>query len=166
MWLTLIIGSLNPARSFGPCVALASFPSEHWIYWLGPVLGSLTAVGFYRFVKMLEYETANPGADFDEKENAVFNFDEDNAARGSDATRPNIAVNPSPEDLEAGSRSLKFGSQQMSQPASRDGGLPMENGVGGNNHAHITPQINPGPRDNIVPLDNGIGGNYRTPERV
>ena len=25
-------GSLNPARSFGPCVANKSFPSEHWIY--------------------------------------------------------------------------------------------------------------------------------------
>lgn len=27
-------GSLNPARSFGPCVILATFPGYHWIYWL------------------------------------------------------------------------------------------------------------------------------------
>jgi len=27
-------GSLNPARSFGPCVVLADFDGYHWIYWL------------------------------------------------------------------------------------------------------------------------------------
>lgn len=26
-------GSLNPARSFGPCVAAVSFEGYHWIYW-------------------------------------------------------------------------------------------------------------------------------------
>lgn len=26
-------GSLNPARSFGPCVAARSFNGYHWIYW-------------------------------------------------------------------------------------------------------------------------------------
>lgn len=56
-------GSLNPARSFGPCVANAYFPSYSWIYWLGPALGAILAAGFYKFIKMLEYETANPGQD-------------------------------------------------------------------------------------------------------
>ena len=56
-------GSLNPARSFGPDVVLHTFDSTHWIYWLGPFLGAILAVLFYRFIKMLEYETANPGAD-------------------------------------------------------------------------------------------------------
>ncbi|KEQ94154.1 hypothetical protein AUEXF2481DRAFT_66708, partial [Aureobasidium subglaciale EXF-2481] len=56
-------GSLNPARSFGPCVILHSFPGYHWIYWLGPLLGSVLSVGFYKFIKTLEYETANPGQD-------------------------------------------------------------------------------------------------------
>ena len=27
-------GSLNPARSFGPCVVLHTFPHYHWIYWV------------------------------------------------------------------------------------------------------------------------------------
>ncbi|PPJ55934.1 hypothetical protein CBER1_03613 [Cercospora berteroae] len=81
-------GSLNPARSFGPCVVLRSFPSAHWIYWLGPALGALLAVGFYRFVKVLEYETANPGQDFNEHEAEHFDFDEDNAATGADVARP------------------------------------------------------------------------------
>lgn len=49
-------GSLNPARSFGPCVVTATFDSEHWIYWLGPFLGAGIAWLFYRFIKTLEYE--------------------------------------------------------------------------------------------------------------
>lgn len=65
-------GSLNPARSFGPCVVTANFDQEHWIYCecsklslisavltfvgVGPLLGSLIAVGFYKFIKLLEYE--------------------------------------------------------------------------------------------------------------
>ncbi|KAM0722082.1 hypothetical protein Q7P37_003008 [Cladosporium fusiforme] len=58
-------GSLNPARSFGPAVVNASFVHYHWIYWLGPVLGSIVAAGFYKFIKILEYETANPDQDMD-----------------------------------------------------------------------------------------------------
>ncbi|KAI1341875.1 aquaporin-like protein [Xylariaceae sp. FL0016] len=58
-------GSLNPARSFGPCVITLTFDQEHWIYWVGPLLGALIAVVFYRFIKTLEYEMANPGADGD-----------------------------------------------------------------------------------------------------
>jgi aquaporin related protein len=61
-------GSLNPARSFGPDVVLGSFDGYHWIYWLGPLLGALLAVIFYRLIKILEYETANPGADSDGQE--------------------------------------------------------------------------------------------------
>ncbi|SMQ46880.1 unnamed protein product [Zymoseptoria tritici ST99CH_1A5] len=56
-------GSLNPARSFGPAVVNHNFPKYHWIYWIGPLMGSLLASGFYKFIKVLEYETANPGAD-------------------------------------------------------------------------------------------------------
>jgi len=58
-------GSLNPARSFGPNVVLHEFNGYHWIYWLGPILGSIVAAGFYKFIKVLEYETANPGQDMD-----------------------------------------------------------------------------------------------------
>lgn len=56
-------GSLNPARSFGPCVASASFEGYHWIYWVGPFLGALLSAGYYRFVKYFNYEEANPGQD-------------------------------------------------------------------------------------------------------
>ncbi|KAF2083852.1 aquaporin, partial [Saccharata proteae CBS 121410] len=56
-------GSLNPARSFGPAVVNHDFNHYHWIYWLGPILGSIVAAGFYKFIKTLEYETANPDQD-------------------------------------------------------------------------------------------------------
>jgi len=58
-------GSLNPARSFGPCAVNHSFTTYQWIYWLGPFLGSFIAAGFYKFIKVLEYETANPDQDSD-----------------------------------------------------------------------------------------------------
>lgn len=42
---------VNPARSFGPNVVGPSFPSYHWIYWVGPFLGSLLASGVYSMLK-------------------------------------------------------------------------------------------------------------------
>ncbi|RAR01164.1 DNA mismatch repair protein MutS [Stemphylium lycopersici] len=58
-------GSLNPARSFGPAVVTGVWPGHHWIYWVGPLLGALLAVAFYKLMKLLDYATANPGADSD-----------------------------------------------------------------------------------------------------
>ncbi|KAJ9107730.1 hypothetical protein QFC21_001190 [Naganishia friedmannii] len=59
-------GSLNPARSFGPCVVVREFNHYHWIYWLGPLMGAALAAGFYKFIKYLEYETVlGPEADDD-----------------------------------------------------------------------------------------------------
>ena len=56
-------GSLNPARSFGPALVLWDFPREHWIYWAGPTAGAVLAAGLYKFLKILDYERANPGQD-------------------------------------------------------------------------------------------------------
>ncbi|CZT15234.1 related to aquaporin [Ramularia collo-cygni] len=53
-------GSLNPARSFAPSVATASFDKEQWVYWVGPCAGSILAVILFKVVKILEYDTANP----------------------------------------------------------------------------------------------------------
>ena len=56
-------GSLNPARSFGPCVVAAQFESEHWIYWVGPLGGAIVASAFFKVIKFLQYEVVNPGQD-------------------------------------------------------------------------------------------------------
>ncbi|PLB43382.1 aquaporin [Aspergillus steynii IBT 23096] len=61
-------GSLNPARSLGPDVVNREFASYHYIYWLGPLMGSLLACGFFTLLRKFEYETANPGQDFNEWE--------------------------------------------------------------------------------------------------
>jgi len=36
--------SMNPARSFGPAV-VANCWANHWIYWIGPLIGSTLAAG-------------------------------------------------------------------------------------------------------------------------
>ena len=41
--------SMNPARSFGPAV-VANVWDDHWIYWLGPLIGAATAALVYEFV--------------------------------------------------------------------------------------------------------------------
>ena len=53
----------------GPAVVNYSFDGYHWIYWVGPFLGASIASGFYKFIKILEYETANPGQDAHEAHN-------------------------------------------------------------------------------------------------
>ncbi|KAK4501276.1 hypothetical protein PRZ48_007083 [Zasmidium cellare] len=60
-------GSLNPARSFGPAAVNHNFHGYHWIYWVGPLLGSCLAAAFYKLIKALEYETANPDQDAEGK---------------------------------------------------------------------------------------------------
>ncbi|KAJ8605248.1 hypothetical protein MRB53_041504 [Persea americana] len=56
-------GSLNPARSFAPSVATQSFQTIQWVYWAGPLAGSVLAWLLYVLVKALEYETVNPEPD-------------------------------------------------------------------------------------------------------
>ncbi|CAG7850958.1 SubName: Full=Related to aquaporin {ECO:0000313/EMBL:CCA75077.1}; Flags: Fragment [Serendipita indica DSM 11827] len=57
--ITFTGASLNPARSFGPSV-VAGFGKEHWIYWIGPLLGSCLSVAFYAWLKHTRYWTINP----------------------------------------------------------------------------------------------------------
>ena len=49
-------GSLNPARSFGPNVVSWAWGSTHWIYWAGPLLGSVIAVVILRVLQALPAE--------------------------------------------------------------------------------------------------------------
>jgi aquaporin related protein len=71
LFITQLVGvyytgaSVNPARSLGPDVVVRSFPTYHWIYWVGPFLGTLIACAFYKMIKALHYETVVPGQDSD-----------------------------------------------------------------------------------------------------
>ncbi|KDQ52264.1 hypothetical protein JAAARDRAFT_184445 [Jaapia argillacea MUCL 33604] len=61
-------GSANTARSFGPA-AVTGFPhGSHWVYWVGPLLGSLLASIMYAILKHYRYWTLNPGQDATEVE--------------------------------------------------------------------------------------------------
>ncbi|KAL8890763.1 MAG: hypothetical protein Q9215_002141 [Flavoplaca cf. flavocitrina] len=87
-------GSLNPARSFGPSAVLRSFYHYDWV-----VLGALLASGLYKFIKILEYETANPGQDFDEREQDFFD-----PSKGTNRPIVNLAPNGSALVEETNSR--------------------------------------------------------------
>jgi len=41
--------SMNPARSFGPSL-IGSQWSEHYVFWIGPLLGSTIATLFFKFI--------------------------------------------------------------------------------------------------------------------
>jgi aquaporin related protein len=107
-------GSLNPARSFGPCVVTRNFPGYHYIYWFGPVMGTLLAFGMYKIVKVVEYQTVNPGQDFDDHEAAAFHPPED-AEVAEQVERPNVAA---------------IAVEEAIQKARSDESVPSRSGVG------------------------------------
>lgn len=100
-------GSLNPARSLGPCIVTNTYDSTHWIYWLGPAIGCLFAIGFYKFIKILEYEMANPGQDGDDLNDPTKN--------------PNHAVREKQREMTAKILS-SLGVQGVQPPMQQDGG--------------------------------------------
>ncbi|CAE6521950.1 unnamed protein product [Rhizoctonia solani] len=63
LWGVVFTGAaMNTARAFGPAV-VSGFDSNHWVYWLGPFIGSLMATLFYSFLKHIKYWRLNPDQD-------------------------------------------------------------------------------------------------------
>jgi aquaporin related protein len=48
--------SINPARSFGPAVVTGVWTNQFWIFWIGPLVGSIFAVMIYMTFKALQYD--------------------------------------------------------------------------------------------------------------
>jgi aquaporin NIP len=42
--------SMNPARSFGPAL-VAGIWHEHWVYWLGPLIGAALGASVYQLLR-------------------------------------------------------------------------------------------------------------------
>jgi len=65
--------SINPTRSFGPAVVasirfsdnsnkITEIWEDHWVFWLGPIIGSLFAVGLYKAMNSPKLEDDKEGA--------------------------------------------------------------------------------------------------------
>lgn len=46
-----IIISLNPARTLGPAIVEGKISGDIWIYFIGPIIGSLLAASFHTYFK-------------------------------------------------------------------------------------------------------------------
>ena len=66
--------SMNPARTFGPAVILGDW-ANHWVYWIGPLLGGIVAALLYQLVMKAEAKSE------DKTYAAVSTKDEDAAAK-------------------------------------------------------------------------------------
>ena len=104
------------------------------IYWVGPFLGTLLASGFYKLMKGLEYETANPGQDFDEHETKFFDPERDverpivNVVTGGSTPEPSRPISgdtlsgyrreePSPQQVQSRDSAHGTSKQQASASA-------------------------------------------------
>lgn len=132
-------GSVNPARSFGPCVATHSFTHYQWIYWVGPILGSLLATAFYKIIKFLEYETCNPGQDGCGFDDRPFNLHHEGGHDGSVLPRNNThgsmggmgaAVGGDNTGIGAGQHHQHSGSDMSGQRNNLEGKLSDDTRVG------------------------------------
>ncbi|XP_068604522.1 aquaporin-4 [Brachionichthys hirsutus] len=62
--------SMNPARSLGPAIVTLQF-ENHWVYWLGPILGGILAAGLYEYLYCPDPELKKRPKQVFQKEPAV-----------------------------------------------------------------------------------------------
>ncbi|KAI8459683.1 aquaporin-like protein [Phakopsora pachyrhizi] len=95
MFATVYTGAaMNTARAFGPSV-ITGFGTDHWIYWLGPTLGSILAVVIYTLMKRFKYWKLNEGQDTDESWKSPALFVEENVEQPT-GRKPSIISRISP----------------------------------------------------------------------
>lgn len=112
--------SINPARSFGPAV-ISGFVGYHWIFWLGPFMGSGLAFAVYTILKWLDYTSANPGQDADDIEKG-------NRAALEQTTSMNEKRDGAPSDAGTGN-SDQFPLRSPSTPGTRKDSVPGDHPV-------------------------------------
>ncbi|KZP22634.1 aquaporin-like protein [Athelia psychrophila] len=56
LWAVFYTGAcMNTARAFGPAVVTGFLYEDHWVYWVGPFLGSVLGATFYALLKHYKY---------------------------------------------------------------------------------------------------------------
>ncbi|PWZ02820.1 aquaporin-like protein [Testicularia cyperi] len=124
---------MNPARSFGPAVVAGNFSSDHWIYWVGPLAGSILCVAYFEFLKVLKYNSVVLDQDSDKEitglkpiHRRVWNF----IRHGENPS----ALNPESSTHYDSEAKQKFEIQQAEQAAVKDERIdrPIFEGHGGN----------------------------------
>ncbi|KAF9347447.1 hypothetical protein BGX26_001049 [Mortierella sp. AD094] len=54
---------INPARAFATSVVFRWFPSDHWIYWFGPLCGGVFAAALHILFRFLDFDRHSAGID-------------------------------------------------------------------------------------------------------
>ncbi|KAG8936923.1 Aquaporin-4 [Tulasnella sp. 418] len=114
--------AMNTARAFGPAV-VTGFQRRHWVYWLGPFLGSLLGVAFYAILRRLKYWTVNPDQDtWDSRQSPDGPFDNARGTHHRGDSLNNLGVDPRHSTTTAATHPLDpTGEKAGRSPVNRPG---------------------------------------------